>query len=118
SRAPFLDHRLVEMAWRVPPAMRATQTEGKILPRRLLHRRLPAGLVGPPKRGFRGAVWGWVRGALWGWGGGLLFPGAARCAGFFDPGAIERCWRDHLAGRDRDFMLWDVLMFEAWRRDR
>jgi len=25
-------------------------------------------------------------------------------------------WADHLAGRDRQFPLWDVLMLEAWRR--
>src|SRR5439155_5116191 len=44
-RAPWLDPRLIDLAFRtLPDGLRATETERKILPRRLAARLLPASL--------------------------------------------------------------------------
>jgi asparagine synthase (glutamine-hydrolysing) len=38
-----------------------------------------------------------------------------RQEGFLDPAAVSRTWREHQSGgRNRQFQLWDVLMFQAW----
>jgi asparagine synthase (glutamine-hydrolysing) len=35
---------------------------------------------------------------------------------FFDPAPIRQAWREHLSGRrNHQYLLWDVLMFQAWR---
>jgi asparagine synthase (glutamine-hydrolysing) len=40
-----------------------------------------------------------------------------RAAGLIDPVPVQAAWREHLSGtRNRQFPLWAVLMFEAWRR--
>src|SRR5205807_7375557 len=52
SRAPFLDHGIVEFAWRVPPRLRMRNGRGKWPLRQLLGRYVPDALVDRPKMGF------------------------------------------------------------------
>ena len=52
SRAPFLDHELVEFAWRVPMDAKFRHGQGKWLLRQVLHDYVPAALAERPKMGF------------------------------------------------------------------
>jgi len=116
ARAPFLDHRLVELAWRLPAHMRVRGGRGKILLRRLLRRELPAALVERPKAGFAIPLGGWLRGPLRDWAAALLDPARLAREGYLDPRPIAEAWRAHTDGRvDRHVELWSVLMFQAWR---
>jgi asparagine synthase (glutamine-hydrolysing) len=37
--------------------------------------------------------------------------------GFFDTEAIQKMWRDHLAGtHNNQYYLWDILVFQEWLR--
>ena len=50
-RVPMLDHRVIEYAWRLPPALKCSNRTGsKPLLRRLLYRYLPTDLVDRPKK--------------------------------------------------------------------
>ena len=42
TRMPFLDHHVVEFAWRVPAAVRLPEGQSKALLRRLLDRYVPS----------------------------------------------------------------------------
>ena len=42
TRAPFLDHRVVELAWRLPMSMKIRGGTGKWALRQLLYRHVPA----------------------------------------------------------------------------
>jgi len=57
SRAPFLDHRVVELAWRVPLTQKIHAGKGKQVLRRILARHVPSALWERPKMGF-GAPYG------------------------------------------------------------
>ncbi len=112
GRVPLLDHRVVEFAWSLPPALRA----GKRLLRHVLFRHVPAALVDRPKEGFGVPVAGWLRGPLRDWAESLLSESALRSSGLVEPGPVRAAWADHLAGRaDSTQRLWAVLMLEAWR---
>ena len=52
TRAPLLDHRLVEFAWRLPMSMKVRNGTRKWLLRQVLARHVPNELVDRPKRGF------------------------------------------------------------------
>jgi len=115
-RPPFLDHRVVEFAFRLPRRFRIRGGESKWLLRRVLDRYVPRALIDRPKMGFGVPLADWLRGPLRGWAEDLLdvrrFGG-----GLLDADAANRLWQEHASGRrDLAYPLWTLLMFEAWRR--
>ncbi len=114
-RVPLLDHRVVELAWRLPSEHKAHRGVGKRVLRDLLARHVPRALFERPKMGFGVPIDAWLRGPLRGWACELLDPTAIRAQGYLDPALVERAWRDHLDGRGAgQHRLWAVLMFQSW----
>jgi asparagine synthase (glutamine-hydrolysing) len=115
TRAPFLDHRVVEFAWRLPLSMKIRGGRGKWLLRRVLDRHVPRALIERPKMGFGVPLDAWLRGPLLGWAESLLHESRLSAEGFFHPEPVRNMWREHLSGkRNRSYHLWDILMFQAW----
>ncbi|MFV0283960.1 MAG: asparagine synthase (glutamine-hydrolyzing) [Castellaniella sp.] len=115
SRVPFLDHRVVEFAWRIPQTMKQRDGAAKWILRQVLYRHVPQTLIERPKRGFSVPIDDWLRGPLRDWAESLLDASRLRREGFFRPEPIRRTWEEHLSGRrNGQYRLWSVLMFQAW----
>jgi asparagine synthase (glutamine-hydrolysing) len=116
ARVPLIDHRVVEFAWRLPSEMKVRGGTSKWLLRQVLYRHVPKAMVERPKMGFAIPLGDWLRGPLRSWADNLLAESRLRSAGYFDAAAVRRIWDEHVSGRaNRQYMLWNVLMFEAWR---
>jgi len=119
TRVPFLDHRVAEVAARIPLTLKIREGRGKFILRRLLDRHVPSSLVDRPKAGFAVPVGQWIKGPLRGWAEDLLDPRAMRADGWFDAQMISDRWRHHLTGRqDSTAAIWAVLMFQSWLREQ
>ena len=115
GRLPYLDHNIVEFAWRLPMWMKIQRNEGKRILRQVLYRYVPKELVDRPKQGFGVPLDSWLRGPLRDWAESLLDPKQLYEDGFFDVKAVRRKWDEHLSNvRDWQFHIWGVLMFQAW----
>jgi len=114
-RAPLLDHRVVEFAWRLPLDQKIRGGVGKWLLRRLLERHVPPSLFERPKHGFGVPIDAWLRGPLRDWAVDMLSEVRLRREGFFDPVPVQSALREHLQGRrNHQYKLWTVLMFQSW----
>jgi asparagine synthase (glutamine-hydrolysing) len=115
TRVPFLDHRVVELAWRFPLNMKVRNGQGKWALRRVLEQYVPSHLIERPKTGFSIPIAQWLRGPLRDWAEVLLSEQRLIEEGYLEPRLIQRVWRQHLSGRfDWSARLWSVLMFQAW----
>jgi asparagine synthase (glutamine-hydrolysing) len=113
SRAPFLDHRVVEFAASLPPEMRMGLWRQKRVLRESQRGRLPARVLGYPKRGFNAPFSLWATDELAGWMRSRL--GSAELARWVEPGFVRELLDAHLAGRqDNGYKLFGLLCLGLW----
>lgn len=115
-RAPLLDHRVVELALKLPLGLKHHGRTMKWILRQMLYRRVPSTLIDRPKMGFGVPLADWFRGPLrermesYCSGPELLDLGV-------EPGPIRAMWREFQQGRShRVYALWLMFSLMAWAR--
>ncbi len=115
ARVPYLDHRIVEFAARLPLQLKVKQGTSKWILRRVLYQYVPKELIERPKKGFSLPIGRWLRGPLREWAEELLMEGRLKREGFFNARAVRLLWEAHLsAKRDLEHPIWSILIFQAW----
>lgn len=115
TRAPFLDHRVAAVAWRLPMEMKISGGSSKLALRQILYNYVPRELIERPKAGFAIPIGQWLRGPLRPWASELLHPDRLQREGYLRPDPISQLWQQHLSGRyDHTTKLWTLLMWQAW----
>jgi asparagine synthase (glutamine-hydrolysing) len=115
ARVPYLDHHVVELAMRIPPAILLRGGERKDLLRRALARVLPPELARRKKRGMTAPRRGWFRRPLPEFAADALSTERLRDAGYFDASAVTGLLEAHRAGRaDAADALLGVLGVQLW----
>ncbi|MCP4214557.1 MAG: asparagine synthetase B, partial [bacterium] len=113
SRAPFLDHRLVEFAFTLPTQWKFTIDDSKIILKDLLRDYLPGDILDRKKMGFGVPLQQWFTTQLIHHYGGLLeSPVLDR---YFQKKTIKKYLDAHKSGRaDHSTELWLILAFALW----
>ena len=111
TRAPFLDHRLIEFAMQLPSAL----LRDKLLLKKLVYLRLPKDLMERPKSGFSVPLARWFRGPLLGLLRDTLSDRMLDDLRVRDRSLIETLIGEHCAGqRDHASRLWALLVLGMW----
>jgi asparagine synthase (glutamine-hydrolysing) len=115
TRVPLLDHRVFELAWRLPLQMKIRGNTSKWALRQVLYKHVPQNLIERPKAGFAIPIGQWLRGPLRPWAEALLDEVRLKREGYFRSEPIRQSWNEHqTAKRDHTAKLWAVLMFQSW----
>lgn len=117
TRAPLVDHRLVEFAATIPGDMKLRRNRIKHLLRKLSERYLPRELIYRRKQGFGFPLGMWMRGGLRGFVEELFASSRFVEMGVFDPDYMRALLDEHVAGRvDHSYRLWLLISLEFWYR--
>ena len=118
SRAPFLDHRMVQLALSLPMDFKVSHGAGKKVVKRSLARILAPELTNRPKKGFSIPVGDWLRGPLRSWAEDLLSPQLLARQGYFDSERIRTIWKEHIdQKRNNQAVLWQLVVFQSWLQE-
>jgi asparagine synthase (glutamine-hydrolysing) len=111
AREPLLDHRLLEFAAALPPALRIHGGQGKWLMKKALEPWLPKDVLYRPKMGFVTPVSAWFRRELAGEAAALSK--SPVLGAWFDRKLLDALAGDHRAGRaDHGRTLWQLVMLD------
>lgn len=112
-RCPFLDHRLVELAFRMPLRFKLRRFTSKYLLKRLAVRDGLSGVSKRPKQGFMVPLDVWFRGRLRGFLEDVL---GSASAPWSRPAGLKLL-EEHLSGReDRALQLWGLAVLGLWKQ--
>ena len=118
ARVPFLDYRLVELCFSLPPSLLIDRGVTKVALRRALADLMPP-LVRDriDKLGFVTPEGRWMRQGLGRLAADVFASKAFADRGFIDPKAAQKRLEAHRSGKlDAGFELWRVLNLELWAR--
>lgn len=114
ARVPILDHRVVEMSWRLPRRFKVRDGRGKWILRQILYKYVPPALVDREKMGFSVPLTQWLANPLRDWAGDLLL--SRENDGILRNSVVHREWDRFLAGDSSNAAgLWALTMFRAWQ---
>lgn len=116
-RVPFLDPRVVELAFQIPFSMKLNRAGSKTILRKTFADLIPPENLRAPKKGFNVPLGGWMRTKLDHFFDELLPRDYVQREGIFDYDYIQQLREEHRRGqRDNAYELFAVLIFDAWYR--
>lgn len=122
-RVPFLDHKIVELAARIPASLMVHRRTEKYILRRALAPFLPSQITWRPKHPQQMEVNNGLVETLDGLADKLLRPSDVRNRGFFDPARVEevrkmrvRPWSSRIPRKFWSWRMWSMIQCELWAR--
>jgi asparagine synthase (glutamine-hydrolysing) len=117
SRVPFLDHKLVEFAARIPECYKVRRFSGKYLLRRAMAHRLPPEVLRRSKKGFPTPIRPWLRCQLFDDLAAVLLDGRTKERQLIKSSYMQRVLEAHRQGDSHATeSCWRLLNFELWNR--
>jgi len=117
-RPPFLDHRLVELAFSLPSNVKVRGNTTKWVVKEVARQYLPNEVVDRPKLGFKVPLDDWFRGGLRDMTFDLLTGPSSFVGTTFDQAVVDKLLKAHASGdRNEQPRIWTLLSLEVWHRE-
>ena len=115
-RSPYLDVNVVEWGIALPRKYKIKGFETKHILKDVARSLVPAELIDRPKMGFGIPRAEWLRTEMKEMVVDTLTDTTATQRGWFKSSEVKNVINTHMAGEDRDNLLWPMLMLELWAR--
>ena len=115
-RSPMLDVNVVEWGLSLPRKYKIKGFETKHILKDVARSLVPAELIDRPKMGFGIPRAEWLRTGMKELVIDTLTDTTATQLGWFNSKEVSRVIDTHLAGEDKDNLIWPILMLELWAR--
>jgi asparagine synthase (glutamine-hydrolysing) len=113
ARSPWLDYRMAELSFRLPPSLKVHRGTGKYIFKQAMSPYVSQQVIGRKKMGFSVPLAEWFRTSL-----KPRFQSLVRSEAmeeFVSPSEVKRIWNEHQSGiHNHDRKLWNLLMLGAW----
>lgn len=117
ARSPFMDHKVVELAAKIPRGMKLQKGKGKLILIETFQDLLPKSIQTRPKMGFGVPLDHWFRNELREMVTDTLLDTKTLSRGYFNPTAVRKLIDEHTSSQwDHSSRLWLLLVFELWHR--
>lgn len=115
SRAPLLDHKLMEFVAAIPPNLKLKNGKTKYILKKTMAPYFAPSFLDRKKQGFSMPIAEWMRGDL----RSVMEEKVLRSSGVirecFDQTELNRLWRNHQnSSRDHSAFFWAVYAFKIW----
>ena len=115
-RSPMLDVNVVEWGVSLPRKYKIKGFETKHILKDVARSLVPPELIDRPKMGFGIPRAEWLRTAMREMVIDTLTDNTATQRNWFNAAEVKRVINAHMAGEDKDHLLWPMLMLELWAR--
>jgi asparagine synthase (glutamine-hydrolysing) len=115
-RSPMLDVNVVEWGISLPRKYKIKGFETKHILKDVARSLVPAELIDRPKMGFGIPRAEWLRTGMKELVIDTLTDTTATQRGWFNPSEVNKVIDIHMAGEDKDNLIWPMLMLELWAR--
>jgi asparagine synthase (glutamine-hydrolysing) len=117
-RPPFLDRRMLELAFSLPSSLKVHKDTTKWLVKQVALRYLPESIVNRRKVGFRVPLDAWFREGLEAFAWDSLTSQDALASTVFDRAQVRRLLERHRSGRaNEEIRIWTLLCLEVWYQE-
>jgi asparagine synthase (glutamine-hydrolysing) len=115
-RSPMLDVNVVEWGLSLPRKYKIKGFETKHILKDVARSLVPANLINRPKMGFGIPRAEWLRTGMKEMVIDMLTDTTATQRGWFNTSEVKKVIDIHMAGEDKDSLIWPILMLELWAR--
>ena len=115
TRAPFLDHTIVEYVFSLPYSMKYRSGTTKYILKKLMDGKIPSSIVHRKKKGFGVPLSRWLTQELRPFCEELLSYDSLQKHQLFDQSYVDQLKNEHFEGtKDNRKELWNLMVFQLW----
>lgn len=117
GRPPLIDHRIVELMFKLPPEFRIRNNIQKYLLKKVSEKYLPGEIIYRPKAPFSAPMRGWLKNDLKEMVSDILCYDSVKKRGMYNPQFVQKLILNNTRGiEDNSQLIWRLIVNEIWFR--